>query len=85
MSAPELKNGDAVFAKVEIRNDGSVPNVEQDALLAEPGTMGMLINSGYLEETPDQKLLLVSFVGKDGEMGPLVTCLAEEISQQPLD
>ncbi|MCC9608057.1 nitrogen fixation protein NifZ [Blastopirellula sp. JC732] len=80
----DLKNGDAVFAKVEIRNDGSIPHVEKDALLAEPGMMGMLINTGHLEEATDQKLLLISFVGKDGEMGPLVTCFAEEISTEPL-
>ncbi|WP_320818645.1 nitrogen fixation protein NifZ [Thalassolituus sp.] len=78
----KLEKGDAVYATTTIRNDGSVPGFELDAILAEPGSMGMLVNTGHLEENPAQEMLLVCFNLSDGSVGPLVTCFPDEISPE---
>lgn len=77
-----LEKGDAVYATITIRNDGSVPGVALDAVLAKPGSMGMLVNVGHLEDDPAQEMLLVCFSSDDGSVGPLVTCFPDEISSE---
>lgn len=84
MQHRNLQKGDAVFATTTIVNDGSVPGCEQGEVFAQPGTMGMLINTGYVELEPDTELFLVSFRTENGEPGPPVACLADEISSEPL-
>ncbi|GAB1257738.1 nitrogen fixation protein NifZ [Aurantivibrio plasticivorans] len=79
-----VQKGDAVFATTTIVNDGSVPGVDDDVVFATPGTMGMLINTGYVEEEPQTELYLVSFRDEHGQAGPPVTCLADEISASPV-
>lgn len=80
MDLEHLQNGDAIYAAVTIANDGSVPDAAENEVFAEPGTLGMLINTGHLEEDPNQMLYLVSFENKNGELGPPITCLPEELS-----
>ena len=84
MSLAHLHNGDVVYARVAIKNDGSVPNAEEDELFARPGDKGMLLNIGHLEEDPNQELFLVTFEDASGELGPPVACLADEISATPV-
>lgn len=84
MEHRELQKGDAVFATTTIVNDGSVPGCDDGEVFATPGTMGMLLNTGYVELEPDTELFLVSFRNENGEPGPPVTCLANEISSAPL-
>lgn len=84
MDLEHLQNGDAIYAAVTIANDGSVPDAAEDEVFAKPGTLGMLINTGHLEEDPNQMLYLVSFENEDGELGPPVTCLPEELATAPL-
>lgn len=84
MELENLQNGDAVYAATTISNDGSVPNAEENEIFAQTGTLGMLLNTGHLEEDPQQMLYLVSFENADGELGPPVTCLPEELSTVPL-
>ena len=84
MQHRELQKGDAVFATTTITNDGSVPGAEPGEVFAIPGTMGMLINTGYVELEPDTELFLVSFRMEDGQAGPPVACLADEISPYEL-
>lgn len=79
----ELQKGDAVYATTTIVNDGSVPGCELNEVFALPGTMGMLLNTGYVELEPDTELFLVSFRNENGEPGPPVACLADEISPVP--
>lgn len=79
MILDELQNGDAVYAATAIINDGSVPGADEGEIFALPGTIGMLINTGYFEENPDETLYLVSFETSTGELGPPVTCLGSEI------
>lgn len=84
MEHRQLQRGDAVFATTTIVNDGSVPGCELNEIFATPGTMGMLINTGHVELEPDTELFLVSFPTENGEPGPPVACLADEISPYPL-
>ncbi|MYM62280.1 nitrogen fixation protein NifZ [Pseudomaricurvus sp. HS19] len=84
MQHREMQKGDAVYATTTIINDGSVPGCEPGEVFAQPGTMGMLINTGYVELEPDTELFLVSFRMEDGNSGPPVACLADEISPDPL-
>ena len=78
----QFEKGDAVFAATTIVNDGSVPGYPEDQVFAEPGTMGMLVNTGHLEEDPSQEVLLVGFKDADGQLA-LVTCLPDEIAAEP--
>ncbi len=80
MNIESLQQGDAVYAAVTIANDGSVPDAAENEVFAQPGTLGMLLNTGHLEEDPEQLLYLVSFENENGELGPPITCLAEELS-----
>ncbi len=84
MNIENLQQGDAVYAAATIANDGSVPGIAEDALFAQPGTLGVLLNTGHLEEDPELRLYLVSFENENGELGPPVTCLAEELSTTPV-
>jgi len=79
----KLEKGDAVFATTTIYNDGSVPGYPEAFVFAEPGTMGMLVNTGHLEEDPDQEVLLVAFTDEQGNPA-LVTCIPDEISHEPV-
>ena len=84
MNIESLQQGDAVYAAVTIANDGSVPDAAEGEVFAQPGTLGMLLNTGHLEEDPEQLLYLVSFENESGELGPPITCLPEELSTTPV-
>ena len=83
MNVEELQNGDVIYAAATIMNDGSVPDAADGEIFATPGTRGMLINTGYLEEYPDTTLYMVCFENTEGDLGQPVTCLAEELSTSP--
>lgn len=76
----DLQKGDTVVAKVRIVNDGTVPGAAEQAVFAEVGTLGVMVNIGYFEDNPSQELFLISFQTARGEQGPLVTCLAHEFA-----
>ena len=38
-----------VYAASHIYNDGGIPEIPNDALLAKPGTRGVIVETGYLE------------------------------------
>jgi nitrogen fixation protein NifZ len=79
MNLENLSKGDTVYAASHIYNDGSIPHVEQDQLLAEPGTRGVIIETGHLEESPERKIYLVRFEDKALNLGPATGCWAEEL------
>jgi nitrogen fixation protein NifZ len=83
MSIKQLQPGDMVFAVNQVKNDGSVPQLAEDAIIADAGARGVLINTGHLEENPDKLLFLVRFENKDAELGPPVVVWEEEISATP--
>ena len=79
MNLEELQKGDVIYAAVTVANDGSVPGAGDDEVFAQRGTRGMLINIGHLEEDPNQTLYLVAFENEQGDLGPPVACLPEEL------
>jgi nitrogen fixation protein NifZ len=75
--------GDLCYALTELRNDGGIPDAEVDALLASPGTRGVIVKVGHLEQDPGQTLYLVRFEGSEKVLGPPIGCLPEELTQDP--
>ncbi len=83
MSLNDLQPGDMVFAAADIFNDGSIPDMPTDMPIASRGTRGVILNSGHLEEQPQQQLFLVRFETQDLELGPAVGCWPHELSVTP--
>ncbi len=73
--------GDIVYALKPIHNDGSVPELEDNALIAKAGARGVIINEGRFEEHPDDMLYLVRFENDDSILGPPVGVWPEELTQ----
>ena len=80
MNIEEVDKGDTVYAASHIFNDGGIPGLPTDALLAEPGTRGVVIETGHLEEMPTRKLFLVRFEDAELNLGPAAGCWPEELS-----
>jgi nitrogen fixation protein NifZ len=83
MRLEQLNPGDVVYAATEIRNDGGIPGLPDDAVLATSGTRGVIVNIGHLEENPDRELFLVRFEDADLDLGPPTGCWPEELSVEP--
>jgi len=77
-----LQPGDIIFAATDIRNDGSVPDMEEGALIAASGCRGVLINSGHLEEDESQSVYLVRFEDADKTLLPAVGCWPQELTSE---
>ena len=73
------KPGDVVYAAGEIRNDGSVPDIEPDAMIAPKGRRGVILKTGHLEEQPDTAVFLVRFEDADLNLGPPIGCWEEDL------
>ncbi|MGB5277955.1 MAG: nitrogen fixation protein NifZ [Gammaproteobacteria bacterium] len=84
MSIEHLKPGDMIFAATDVYNDGSMPDIDTNALIALAGARGVLVNTGHLEDDPDKKLILVRFEDENLDLGPAVACWPEELSAEPL-
>ena len=80
MNLEQLNKGDVVYAASHIYNDGSIPQIPVDQLLAEPGTRGVIIEMGHLEESPERKIYLVRFEDSDLNLGPATGCWPEELT-----
>jgi nitrogen fixation protein NifZ len=80
MTLDQLSPGDRVYAAADIANDGGIPDLAEDALIAAAGTRGVIVNIGHLEEDPDRTLFLVRFEGSDLVLGPPTGCWAEELA-----
>ena len=73
--------GDMVFSRIDIHNDGSVPEVEDNALLAAARTRGVVVRVGSVEHQPEVRIYLVCFEGADTVLGPPVGCFDRELTQ----
>ena len=82
MNLEQLNPGDIVYAATEIRNDGGIPELADDALIATPGTRGVVVNIGHLEENPERELFLVRFEDAGLNLGPPTGCWPEELSAE---
>ncbi|MGD8909099.1 MAG: nitrogen fixation protein NifZ [Chromatiales bacterium] len=85
MTLEQLKPGDAVYAASHIYNDGGIPDIADDALLAKPGTRGVIIETGHLEEVPERTVYLVRFEDSALNLGPPTGCWPEELSANWVD
>ncbi|MDP1613177.1 MAG: nitrogen fixation protein NifZ [Sulfuritalea sp.] len=76
--------GEIVFSRELMINDGGIPDIAEDAILATPGRRGVVVNAGHVELDPRQAIYLVRFEGESGaldDLGPPVGCLPEELTQ----
>jgi nitrogen fixation protein NifZ len=78
----QLQPDDRVYARGEIRSDGTIPGLAADAVLAAAGARGVIFNIGHLEEDPGRALYLVRFEDGRLDLGPPVGCWPEELSVQ---
>jgi nitrogen fixation protein NifZ len=85
MNLEQLNPGDVVYAATEILNDGGIPDIPEDTVLATRGTRGVVINIGHLEENPERELFLVRFEDANLNLGPPTGCWPEELSAQPTE
>jgi nitrogen fixation protein NifZ len=81
MNSRGYQVGDLVFSRLDIHNDGGVPDVEEQAVLAAAGTRGVVVRTGSAQARPDVRIYLVRFEGPDKLLGPPVGCLDEELTQ----
>jgi nitrogen fixation protein NifZ len=79
MKIESLAEGDVVYAATAIHNDGGLPEVAADALLAAPGTRGVIVRKGHLEQDETRGVFLVRFEEPGNNLGPPVGCFAEEL------
>ena len=80
MDLEQLQKGDMIYANCHIYNDGSIPGLEDYALIAKPGTRGTIIETGHIEDSPQIQIYLICFEDSDLNLGPAVGCLPEELS-----
>ena len=85
LPAPEQRYivGDCVYARELIRNDGGIPGLAPDAIVANAGGRGVVAQVGHPEAEPRQTIYAVRFEDADGNLGPAVGCLPEELTQEP--
>ncbi|HXX66317.1 MAG TPA: nitrogen fixation protein NifZ [Polyangiaceae bacterium] len=81
MSTRGYQVGDLVFSRVDLYNDGGVPDVEEQGLLATAGTRGVVVKTGSAQARLEVRIYLVRFEGSDQVLGPPVGCLDEELTQ----
>ena len=80
MKLEQLQAGDIVYAAADIFNDGSIPGIAENSIIAKKGSRGVLVNTGYLEENEDQAVYLVRFESESQELGNPVGCWPEDLA-----
>jgi nitrogen fixation protein NifZ len=83
MVAPRYTVGDLVFSRMDIYNDGGVPDAEDGALLARAGTRGIVVRAAGALRRQQARIYLVKFEAPDSMLGPTVGCLEEELTHDP--
>jgi nitrogen fixation protein NifZ len=73
--------GDVIYARATVVNDGGIPEIAADAILATPGRRGVVVNFGHAEAAPEMEIYLVRFENAQGDLGPPVGCLPDELTQ----
>ena len=69
--------GQRVVAGIDLINDGSYPEREENALLVAQGSVGEVVQIGHHVDS-DIPIYLVEF-GADAQSGCVVGCMEEEI------
>jgi nitrogen fixation protein NifZ len=79
MKIEDLDIGDVVYAAHSIVNDGSVPDADDDAVLAKQGARGVITMKGHIEEQPERCVFLVRFEDEALNLGKPIGCLVEDL------
>jgi nitrogen fixation protein NifZ len=79
VNVESLEEGDVVYAAVAFYNDGSLPDMAEEVLLAPEGARGVIVRKGHLEDDPDRTVFLVRFEDSEKNLGAPIGCWAEEI------
>jgi nitrogen fixation protein NifZ len=82
MKLEQLNPGDVVYAASHIYNDGGIPGLPENALIAAPGARGLIVETGYLEDDPQRKIYLIRFEDQDLNLGPPTGCWPEELTPE---
>lgn len=77
--------GEVVWSRMDIHNDGGVPDVEEGGLVAGAGARGIVVRASVARDRRRQPIYLVRFERADGMLGPPVGCLEEELTQDAAD
>lgn len=77
--------GDVVLSRLDIHNDGGVPDVEEGGLVARTGARGIVVRASVTRDRERRPIYLVRFEGADGILGPPVGCLEDELTSDPPD
>jgi len=77
--------GDVVFSRMDIHNDGGVPDVAEGGLLARAGARGIVVRVSAARDRGKQPIYLVRFESADEMLGPPIGCLDEELTQEAPD
>lgn len=85
MNLERLQPGDIVYAAQDILNDGSIPFIAENSLVAAKGTRGVLVNTGFLEENEDQAVYLVRFEDEKSELNDPIGCWPEDLVAELLN
>jgi nitrogen fixation protein NifZ len=85
MVARQYEVGDVVLSRMDMYNDGGVPDAEDGALLARAGTRGIVVRVGGAQGRHKRAIYLVRFEGSDQLLGPPIGCLQEELTQNPAE
>jgi nitrogen fixation protein NifZ len=81
MPMQQYELGDMVWSQVDLHNDGTIPEMDQDAQLASAGARGVVVKVGSLEHQPEVSVYLVRFEDAAGVLGPPIGCLGDELTQ----
>jgi nitrogen fixation protein NifZ len=79
----DLDIGDVVYAKITITDDGSMPDSTEGEILAEAGTRGVIVMTGYVEEQPNRNVFLVRFEDEELNLGRPIGCWVEDLAVTP--
>lgn len=79
MQIEDLDIGDVVYAARTLTNDGSMPDTDEGAVLAEAGTRGVIVMKGHLEENPQRSIFLVRFEDAELNLGRPVGCWVDDL------
>jgi nitrogen fixation protein NifZ len=83
MRIEDLDIGDVVYAKCAITDDGSMPDGAEGEILAEAGTRGVIVMTGYVEEQPNRNVFLVRFEDEALNLGKPIGCWVEDLAVEP--
>lgn len=79
MNIEDLDLGDVVYAAHAIVDDGSMPDSEDNGILAEAGSRGVIVMKGYVEEEPGRSVFLVRFEDRQLNLGRPIGCWSEDL------